>query len=139
MNFDKQASEFAKSHKISVLTTLIAGGMPHSSTMHYAYDPEKTEFIFYTKRASRKLSALKESVGSNASMVIGFSQVEWKELQMEGEVVWLSSEKSKKEQEVYNKNFAGAELDSAHVVVKFTPKWWTYTVFKPKQIVISSE
>ena len=77
-------------------------------------------------------------------MVIGFSEEEWVELQMEGEVYLVGDkEELDKVWGTYAGKFAGAEKykDSKDdVILKFIPRWWRYTEFRPKPArVISSE
>jgi len=140
---DKNVLDFIEKHRISVLTTLLKDGKPHSATMHYAFSKDPLSFIFLTEKGSRKLSALAESF-SPASLVIGFSEEEWVELQVEGEIKVV---RDKNELDyvwkVYADKYVGMDKyknSPDSIMVLFRPSWWRYTEFRPKPPkVISSE
>ncbi len=136
---DERILGFVKKHRISVLTTILPNGIPHSASMHYATKEGSLDFIFFTKEKSRKCSHFEEGRKYPASLVIGFSEEEWVELQTEGTIEKVNKSKSKPEQKIFASKFDGAELDNDHVVLKYTPTWWRYTEFKPKFLVLSSE
>ncbi|MBX4205760.1 pyridoxamine 5'-phosphate oxidase family protein, partial [Candidatus Microgenomates bacterium] len=94
---DKRILNYLDTQKISCLTTLLKDGSPHSATMHYAYTSDPFEFVFFTKTDSRKCSNLKFNETSPASLVIGFSEEEFKELQLEGKVEKIKREISEKD------------------------------------------
>ncbi|HSW89729.1 MAG TPA: pyridoxamine 5'-phosphate oxidase family protein [Patescibacteria group bacterium] len=141
---DKKIIDFVTKHRISVLTTMLLDGTPHSSTLHYSASFSSFYFIFMTDKESRKNQKLINSGSTPASLVIGFSEEEWVTLQMEGEVRILTKEDQLDEAwRVYSEKFKGSEkykdlADS--VLLKFVPKWWRYTELKPAPAkVISSE
>ena len=73
-------------------------------------------------------------------MVIGFSEEEWVEFQMEGVIKKLERSDSNEKIEVFASKFSGATLKDDHIVLKFTSTWWRYTEFRPKPPkIISSE
>lgn len=140
---DKKVLDFVLKHRISVLTTLLKDGSPHSSSMHYASSEKPLEFVFLTEKGSRKLNNLGASF-SPASLVIGFSEEEWVELQMEGEVKILKDKKELSSAwDLYAGKFKGADKykdDPVSMVLLFRAKWWRYTEFRPKPTkIISSE
>lgn len=82
---DEQVIGFAYKHRICVLTTVLPDGTPHSATLHYATTKEPLTFILFTDRDSRKCSHFENGKKYPASLVVGFSEEEFTELQTEGE------------------------------------------------------
>src|SRR5260221_8888214 len=83
---DKKILDFLKSHRVSVLTTLLKDGSPHGATLHYSHRDEPLELYFSTENTGRKSEGLLNGEIGKASLVVGFSEEEWITLQMEGEV-----------------------------------------------------
>lgn len=142
---DTRIVDFAEKHRIAVISTLVADGAPHSATIHYA-STRPLEFFFVTERTTRKLSAIIKSPAQSgpASVVIGFSEEEWVELQMEGTIRIITK---KEEQEhawnIFLEKFpqsAKRKPDPKYALLSFVPSWWRYTEFRPKPPqIISSE
>lgn len=139
LDMDKRVLDFVAKHRISVLTTLLPDGKPHSASMHYATKSGSLNFVFFTKEKSRKCEHFVEGKKYPASLVIGFSEEEWVELQTEGFIEKVKRSKSKPGEKVFATKFDGAILDSEHVVLEYRPTWWRYTEFKPKFFVLSSK
>ncbi len=141
---DERVIKFLKRHRISVLTTLLKNGQPHSAALHYAANFEPFYFIFFTDISSRKMEGLIDGKPGKASLVIGFNEEEWLTMQLEGEVRWVpNSDEFERTWEIYASKFNGVEKnksDSNAAIITFTPKWWRYTEVKPSPAVkISSE
>ncbi len=141
---DRKVIDFLGKHRISVLTTLLKSGQPHSATLHYAYTPESDEFVFLTEANSVKCTDLAPDTPSPSSLVIGFSEEEWITFQAEGEVTLVQDEGSlDKAWDIYASKYKGADKHKGNqhsVILKFVPKWWRYTEVKPDPMrVISSE
>ena len=141
---DTRIVEFLRKDKVSVLTTLIKGGRPHSATVHYAMSEEPFYFVVWTGSKSRKLSVIRIGRSVQASMVIGFSEKKWLTMQMEGELKWLKTDNEIADAwSVYRWKYGGTKKfengpDSA--LVRFTPNWWRFTKVKPyPSLIISSE
>lgn len=136
-------SDFALKHRIAVLTTLIDDGVPHSASMHYAFSEKYGSFIFATEIKSTKCKNLLGGNTQPSSLVVGFSEEEFVELQMRGEVSIIKDLKELDEAwGVYDKKFAGAKKwrdDKDGVLLKFVPGWWRYSEFKPKFKSIESK
>lgn len=140
----KEIVDFVEKHRISVLTTLLPNGKPHSGTMHYASSSNPLSFIFLTERKARKCKHFEEGKRYGGSLVIGFSEEEWVEFQMEGEVYLIEDQKELEEAwKIYANKFVGADkykVSHEDVLLKFVPKWWRYTEFRPKPSkIISSD
>lgn len=134
---NKKVVEFIKKHRISVLSTILTGGTPHSASMHYA--TSDSTFIFFTKDQSRKCHHFDIGKKYPASLVVGFSEEEWVEFQSEGFIEKIDRAKSKLEVKIFAEKFDGAKLDEEHVVLKYKPTWWRYTEFKPKFYSVESK
>ena len=144
MNVNKKVIDFAAKHRISVLTTLLDNGNPHSASMHYAFSANSLSFVFLTERESRKCKHFTEGKKYPASLVIGFSEEEWVQFQMEGEIYLIKDKKELDEAwKIYAEKFVGMDKwkdSKTDVLLKFVPKWWKYSEFKPEPPkIISSE
>lgn len=122
-----------------MLTTLLESGFPHSATMHFASSDNPLEFVFFTKKDSKKCKHFKTNNKYPASLVIGFDENEMIEFQSEGNIRVANVEDSKKSVKIFARKFNGAELDNEHQVLIYKPIWWRYTEFKPKFKVIESK
>lgn len=140
---EKTVSDFALKNRVSVLTTLIGNGVPHSSTMHYSFSPTDGSFVFLTGAKSTKCKNLINNQVCPASLVIGFDEQEPTELQMRGNISIVKDEKELADLwETYLGKFAEKEkyrTSKDEVLLKFVPSWWRYTESKPKFKVIESK
>lgn len=80
---DIKIQDFLNKNRISVLTTVLPNGSPHSATLHFASSIDPLYFAFWTERNSRKCSHFALDSKYPASLVVGFSEEEFKTLQME--------------------------------------------------------
>lgn len=142
MRLNKAVQSFLQKHRIGVLTVVLEGGQPHSSTMHYA---ETADGIIYfmTDKSSIKGRAVVGRKKVAASFVTGFSDEEWITLQMDG-VIDTVTDKNEliKTYSIYFKKNAGPEKyksDPETLFLEFTPNWYRYTEYKPEFRVISSK
>ncbi len=141
---DQKVLDFVDKHRISVLTTLLSDGSPHSASLHYSADLELLEFYFITEKTTRKLQALSEKKQDKASLVIGFSEEEFVTLQVEGVIQILEEQASS--QRAWNSfiekypQTAARQTDPTFVILSFQPTWWRFSEFRPKPPrIISSE
>lgn len=123
---------------VSALAILVKG-KPHTSTMHFAFDGENAEFVYFTKLTSRKCSSLRSKRFDFASISIGFDEKKMIEFQADGKAKIIPKIMSDKYEKTFSSKFKGAKLDEEHIVLVFKPTWWRYTEYKPKFLVISSE
>lgn len=139
---DSKILEFLKNHNVGVLTVLSSDNSPHSAVMHFSYNDEPFELFFSTKNTSKKCESLLDGKLVNASFVSGFSEEEWMTLQMDGEVkIVKEKEKIDMISEIhYSRNPSSKrykdEPETCFLV--FTPKWWRYSDFKSKPVVVIS-
>ncbi len=131
--------DFLKKEHVSVLTTLLADGIPHSASMHFSMRDDPLEFVFFTKEVSRKCKHFKIGKKYSAALVVGFDETKMIEFQAEGSIRKANAKESKNGVKTFASKFKGATLDSDHIVLVFKPTWWRYTEYKPKFKVISSE
>ena len=140
---DKKILDFLAKNRISVLTTLLPDGSPHSASLHFSNNNNPFEFYFSTERSSRKCQSLLNGKPGKSSLVVGFSEEDFITLQMEGEVkAILNKEDLEKIHKVHYAKYPDSEKwknDPGSVFLVFTPKWWRYTEFKPKFFKLESE
>ncbi len=121
---------FLSHHKICSLTTLLLDGSPHAAVLHYSHTTNPLTIYVGTENTSRKMEALVKNKSGKASLVIGFSDEEWKTLQMDGDVHVISPEEAEKIQAIHYKKHPGAEKfknNPETIFIKFTPSWWRYS------------
>lgn len=135
--------DFLARQRVCALTTLLSDGTPHASAMHFSHNTEPFKIYIQTENTSKKCQALLEGNEVKASVVIGFSEEEFKTLQMDGFVVAIKSHESLLNiHKIHYKKITDAEKwknSPATVFLVFTPTWWRYTEYKPKMLVVSSE
>ncbi len=140
---DEKVLDFLGKHRVCSLTTLLKDGSPHAAAMHYSHSVSPFEIYIQTENTSRKCQALLKGKSVGASVVIGFSEEEFKTLQMDGEVKAVKDKKElAKIHKIHYAKHPEAKKwkdDPATLFLTFTPKWWRYTEYKPKFFVISSE
>ncbi len=139
---DKKINTFIKGNRISVLTTLLKDGSPHSATLHYSHQDKPLRFFVSTENTSRKCQGLLDGKEIKGSMVIGFSEEEFITFQMEGTVRAVTDKKELAgvHKIHYAKYPDGKKWkdDPATIFLVFKPNWWRYTEYKPKFLVLSS-
>lgn len=139
---DRKVVSFLDKHRISVLTTILPDGTPHSASLHYANSVDPLYFIFWTGRKTRKCAHFEEGKKYPSSLAIGFSEEEFVTIQMEGQISIVSKKDIDSSYKVYQAKFEGSAKyngDKDDVLLKFVPKWWRYSEFKPKLSTIESK
>lgn len=136
---DKRILNFLQKEHVSVLTTILPAGIPHSSSMHFAMREKPFQFIFFTKENSRKCEHFGVGRFYPASFVVGFDETKMVIFQAEGVIKKVNRILSRLGEKTFASKFKGAKLDSEHVVLEFTPKWYRYTEYKPKKLIIESK
>jgi general stress protein 26 len=132
---DAKILSFIQKHRISCLSVAMTDETVHGATIHYSHIEEpKLQFFFNTKKESRKAEPSGKKSYAHSAVVIGFSEEEWVELQMSGDVRTLTD---KEEIEIAKQThftkyptYKKYEDDPQRVFLCFTPKWWRYTEFK---------
>ena len=130
--------EFLKRENVSVLSTILPAGTPHSATMHFAMREKPFQFVFFTKENSRKCEHFRVGRQYPASFVVGFDETKMIGFQAEGVIKKVNQVLSRLGEKTFAYKFKGAKLDSEHIVLEFTPKWYRYTEYKPKKLILES-
>ncbi len=128
---DQNILDFIKENRVSAFTTLLKDGSPHSAALHYSHIDDPIKFYISTANNSMKCENLLDGKESSASMVIGFSEEDWKTLQMDGNVRVLLEEKeileAQKIHYAVHPNSEKFKDDPATIFLEFTPTWWRFS------------
>ncbi len=121
--------------------TVIIDDMPLSSSMHYSYNFENNELklFFSTESTTKKASFLNNSESTNSSVVLGFSEVEWKTLQLTGELKQVSSENLQKVKDIHYAKHPESKVyenEPNTVFLEFIPSWYKYSNLSIKPEVV---
>lgn len=138
---DPRITDFLSNQRICVLTTVLPDGTPHSATVHFASSTNPLNFIVWTEKNSRKCKHFEVGQKYPSSLVVGFSEGEFKTFQLEGLVQIVAGSELTKAYELYRSKFGGTEKyegDENDAILKFEPKWWRYTEYKPKKLILES-
>ncbi len=138
-----QALDLLERHQVCSLTVLLPNGSPHAAAVHFSHVADPLTLYFSTDRTSKKCQGLLNGQSAKSSIVVGFSEEEWKTLQMDGEVkAILDKDELKKVQIVHYAKHPDAEKyknDPDTLFLSFTPGWWRYSDLKihPPAIISS--
>lgn len=119
-----EALEFLNNQRTCVVAVKMPDGVPHCSTLHFAYIEDEHKFIFLTAPSYRKVEPLK--MGETlASVVVGTNEDIMKTLQLDGSAKLEDSEKSR---EIYFKKFPEKiNKYPDNIFFTFTSNWWRFT------------
>lgn len=139
MNFHESTKPFLQKHKISVLTVLTDQNEPHGAVLHYAWDKNTGNFIFFTRSSTVKYKAL-TSGEKKASLVIGFSDEEFCTLQMRGVARICENDSLKQAYCEKYRHIIDFLRDGDAAFIAFTPNWYRYSDMRTKPpVTYSSE
>lgn len=130
--------QFLSTQRISVVGILQSENSIHSATLHFAYSPEPFTFYFLTDTKSKKCKALLNGEFQNASLVIGFSEEEFKTFQAEGNIHITRGEERTKGFSVYTNKFPERiswQEKPDIALLKFIPTWWRYRDMKQQPML----
>lgn len=139
---DRKVLDFLDKHRVCSLSTLLEDGTPHGAAMHYSHSASLFEIYIQTENTSKKCEALLGGKSVKASVVVGFSESEFKTLQIDGNIKILSKNKLKSIHKIHYTKHPEAKQwkdDPATIFLVFKPKWWRYTEYKPKFLIIESK
>jgi len=139
---DRRVLDFLGRNRVCVLSVLLKDGAPHSAAMHYSHINPPLQIYIQTENTSRKCQALLKGGSVKASVVVGFSEDEFRTLQFDGNIKILPNNKLKNVHKIHYKKHPEAKRwkdDPATVFLVFKPIWWRYTEYKPKFFVLSSK
>lgn len=138
---DDRALAFLAKHRMSCLSVQLLDGSIHGATIHYSHTVEPLQFIFNTNRSTVKCSPLLKGETASASVVVGFSEEEFIEIQMRGTVQLVTeAEEIKLLSEAHYAKYPDYQkhaTDPARVFLVFKPDWYRYSEFRtnPKLFV----
>lgn len=141
---DKTVLDFLAAHRVCSLTTILSDGSPHAAALHYSHQNDPLTLYFSTEKTGRKMEALLDGRPGKASVVVGFSEEEWKTLQMDGEVRAILDQKElATAHSIHYKKIPDSEQykdDPATIFLAFTPTWWRFTDYNTNPpTIVSSE
>lgn len=138
---DRTVTDYLSSQRVGCLAVAGPDGRVYGSTVHFA-STEVGKLFIQIGTDSRKYQAVKNGPCS-ASFTVGFSEEEWKTLQLDGELRQIEPEQDKEFQEVYYRKNPQAKKyrgdDTAYLL--FTPSWWRYSDFSvgdPPKVISSN-
>jgi uncharacterized protein YhbP (UPF0306 family) len=123
--------EFLQTQRVSVVGILQIDNAIHSAALHYSFVNDPIRFYFMTQKKSRKCRSLLTGEKVNASVVIGFSEEEFKTFQAEGTIRIVSNEQEFADGwESYGTKYpnrTGQKINEEMVLLEFQPDyWWRY-------------
>lgn len=140
---NKKALDLLAMQRVCSLSILLPDGTPHAAALHYSHRIKPLTLFFSTDNTSKKAQGLMDGKNKKASVVIGFSEEEWKTIQMDGTVKAILDrnelEEAKEIHYAKNPNSKQFENDPTNLLLSFTPLWWRYTDYntEPPTIVNS--
>jgi general stress protein 26 len=128
--------------RVCALTTVLPNGAPHSAAVHFSYKiGEELVIYFSSDVTSKKATALKDTNSTLASVVIGFSETDWKTFQLDGDVKIISNPMELKDiKSIHYKRHPESqkyENDPDTIFIEFRPSWYRYSdlLQKPPKII----
>lgn len=137
---EKEVRDFLNNQRVGCLAVVLEDGMPHTSAVHFSSDVECQRLFFQVGKETKKFDVINERKEAKASFTVGFSEDEWKTLQMDGALRLLRVDEDEEFQNThYSKNPEAKQYrgeDAAYLV--FEPIWWKFsdfTVGDPPRII----
>lgn len=132
---------YLKGQEIGCLAVPVESGL-HGATIHYTLTDQGT-FYIQTNADSRKCSLLKERGELPATLVVGFTEEDWKTYQADGRVRFLTDPAERRLfGEVRQKQYPGTNYanDPEVAFLEFIPSWYRFTdaETKPKTVLEST-
>ncbi len=137
---EQKILEFLSTHRVCSLTTLLKDGTPHAAAVHYSHNVEPLELFFSTDKTSKKCQDLLTGNSTKASVVVGFSEEEWKTLQMDGKLRAVAG--TDELQHIHPLHYlkhpeaAKYKNDPDTIFLKFTPTWWRYSDYTTEPLTV---
>lgn len=133
--------KYLAGQRVCALSVLIKDGSPHIAAMHFSHSMEPFEIYIQTENTSKKCEILSESKATKASITIGFSEKDFRTLQMDGTIKLVMKKGLPRIHKIHYKKNPSAKKwkdDPATVFLVFKPAWWRYTEYEPKFFTLSS-
>lgn len=129
---DTRILDFLEKERVCVLATTLSDGSPHTAALHFSIQADPFCFYFSVDSTSRKYQALLNVDLVKGSITVGFSEVDWITLQMDGIVEKVGTEELARVQKGHYAKNPGSEEHKdipTTVFIKFTPTWYRYSDF----------
>lgn len=129
---DKRVLDFLEKERVCVLATLLSDGSPHTAALHFSAQADPICLYFSVDSTSRKYQGLLEADTIKGSITVGFSEVDWITLQMDGLVEKVDSGDLARVQKIHYAKNPGSEKHKdipTTVFIKFIPTWYRYSDF----------
>ena len=126
--FTQEIVSYLKDNRVCVLAVALSTGVPHASTVHYAYDEASGLFVFETHHEYRKLEPFQKKPQVSASLVVGSDERTLRTLQVDGVCELLSPDAPQIAyyMDVFPEK-QGKYEEQKLVFFTFTPHWWRFT------------
>lgn len=128
---EREVKDFLDNQRVGCLAVALEDGMPHTSAVHFSSDVECRRLFFQVGKETKKFNAIDERRLIKASLTVGFSEDEWKTLQIDGHLRLLRADEDVEFQDCYySKNPTAKEYrgdDTAYLVLE--PNWWRFSDF----------
>ena len=140
---DQKILDYLKTQRVSCLAVSLQDGSPHAATLHFSHTESPLAIYFSTENTSKKCEGLLTGEEQRASCVFGFSEEDFRTLQMDGRVHMVTdvNELAKIKQIHYAKHPSAKKYENAPetVFLKFIPSWFRYTDYNvtPPAIISS--
>lgn len=132
---NEKVHEFLVKNRLCVLSIIDEVGNPYSATVFYAYQDKPSLFYFLSDKRTRKVKELIQGKTQRTSIVIGFTEGEWKSYQAIGitSLVYETEELMHAEATYYLKypNAQTRMQDENLMLFAFTPLHWKFTDLNP--------
>ncbi|CAN5138991.1 hypothetical protein BH11PAT4_BH11PAT4_2100 [soil metagenome] len=137
---NREILSYLKANRIGVLAVILADGTPHTATIHYSEEESPLRLFFQTGTDTKKCAPLLDGSTVKASFTVGFSEDEWKTLQVHGILHMLTNDEDRDVfRRVHHTKFPEtAKHDGPDTAfLEFTPTWHRFTDFNttPKTVI----
>lgn len=132
---DQIVHNFLVKNRLCVLSIIDTAGNPYSATVFYAYNENPLKLYFLSDKRTKKVEELINGKTQRASLVIGFTEGEWKSFQAIGitSLVHETEDLMHAESIYYLKYPHATHLtkDKNLALFSFTPLHWKFTDLNP--------
>lgn len=129
----QEAFDFLAKQPIGCLAIMVKDA-PHTAAIHFSHTSEPFRLYFQTAQDSKKCASLLNGETVPASFTAGFSEEEWKTIQIDGLIRLIhDDEREDFETSFYAKNPGSKKYAGDHsAFLVFTPNWWRFSDFNTR-------
>ncbi|HSD98703.1 MAG TPA: pyridoxamine 5'-phosphate oxidase family protein [Patescibacteria group bacterium] len=141
---EQKVHDFLVKNRLCVISIIDKAGNPYSATVFYAYQDDPFLFYFLSDIRTKKVEELVQNKTQRASLVIGFTEGEWKTFQAFGVTSMVEPGSFTEAEGTYYLKYPHAQSiakDKNLALFAFTPLHWKYTDLNPDtwEIIYSKE